>query len=172
MNLHQNTELDWMRSLWHQQQKIQEVFCPSYGELILTDKGIWCFWKLSYWKCSDLWFFFLSLSSQVDPNPQPITMRPRCMTYWTLCQLSIDWCLKQKPRFDSPGRLSETKIGTCSSFVPFASVLPAAGQREEEMSGLGEAERFHQTKRTFSTGANKASAHICVPKSHQTLDCA
>lgn len=41
--------------------------------------------------------------------------------------------------------------------MPFASVLPAAGPREEEMSGLGEAERSHQTKRTFSTGANKAS---------------
>ncbi|CAM4732610.1 unnamed protein product [Leuciscus chuanchicus] len=69
--------------------------------------------------------------SEVDPNPQPINMRP-------------------------PVRI-------CAS---------CSGPREEEMSGLGKAERFHQTKRTFSTGANKGSARVCVPKSDQTPFCA
>lgn len=82
------------------------------------------------------------------------------------------WCLKQKPRF----KFSWMPLWDWDwyLFLVWAVRICAScsGPREEEMSGLGKAERFQQTKRTFSTGANKGSARVCVPKRDQTPFCA
>lgn len=74
-------------------------------------------------------------------------------------------------RFDSLGCLSKTEIGTRSSCShPNKPVAPAEGH-SEEMSGLNEAERFHNNKEDIQCRANKAFARVGVPNSDQIPLC-
>lgn len=101
-------------------------FFPCH--LQATFLGIWfSFRKAPYSKCSDLFFVFFLITGGPKPSAHQHASSLHDLLNSLPSRASRDVWNKSRD-LSSPGCLSETEIGTCSSFEPFASALPAVGR--------------------------------------------
>ncbi len=92
---------------------------------------------------------FISVSClQIDPNPQPLNMRPRCMTCWTM---SPAWSVKRL-------KLTKTNQEICL-LLDYFSLINGAWSHQVSWRRTGAPRRGQETELT-GTGCQRRSCHF------------